>query len=72
MGFKDIFKRKKKVGSVDSYKVVNDLKLPFVQLGDNISNSDVVRICVDRIASQCAKLKGRYLKVGDDGVQTEK
>ena len=72
MGFKDIFKRKKKVGSVDSYKVVNDLKLPFVPFGDNISNSDVVRICVDRIASQCAKLKGRYLKVGDDGVQTEK
>ena len=51
MGIKDIFKRKKKVGNVDSYKVVNDLKLPFVPFGDNISNSDVVRICVDRIAS---------------------
>ena len=67
-----LFKRKKKVGNVEVYKVFNDLKLPFVPFGDNISNSDVVRICIDRIASQCAKLKGRYIKVGDDGVQTEK
>jgi len=67
-----LFKRKKKVGSVETYKVFSDLKLPFVPFGENISNSDVVRICIDRIASQCAKLKGRYIKIGDDGVQTEK
>ena len=69
MGF---FKRKKKVGDISSYKIVNDLKLPFIPFGDSIKNSDVVRICIDRIASQCGKLKARYVKVGDDGVQTEK
>ena len=68
-----LFKRKhKKVGSSELYKFMNDLKLPFVPFGDCISNSDVVRICIDRVASQCAKLKGRHIKVGSDGVQTEK
>lgn len=67
-----IFKRRKKVGNVDSYQVVSDIKLPFTPFGNSITNSDVVRICIDRVASQCAKLKGRHIKVGSDGVQTEK
>ena len=67
-----LFKRKKKVGLVDYYKVMSDLKLPFVPFGNSITNSDVVKICIDRIASQCAKLKGRYIKVDENGVQTEK
>lgn len=67
-----LFKRKKKVGLVDYYKVMSDLKLPFVPFGNAITNSDVVKICIDRIASQCAKLKGRYIKVDENGVQTEK
>jgi len=67
-----IFKRKKKVGSVDSYQVISDIKIPFIPFGNSITNSDVVRICIDRVASQCAKLKGRHIKIGDGGVQTEK
>lgn len=67
-----ILKRKKKVGSVDSFHVINDIKLPFVPFGSSITNSDVVRICIDRVASQCAKLKGRHIKIASDGVQTEK
>ena len=67
-----IFKRRKKVGSVDAFKVFNDIKYPFVPFGNSITNSDVVRICIDRVASQCAKLKGKHIVVGSDGVQTEK
>lgn len=46
--------------------------MPLIPFGDNIMKSDVVMICVDRVASQCAKLKGRYIKVDDKGIQTEK
>lgn len=67
-----IFKRKKKVGSSDSYQVIHDLKIPFIPFGNSITNSDVVKICIDKIASQCAKLKGRYIKIDENGVQTEK
>ena len=67
-----IFNRKKKVGNIDAYQVINDIKIPFIPFGNSITNSDVVRICIDRVASQCAKLKGRHIKIGDGGVQTEK
>ena len=68
-----IFKRKKKTADpVSGFKVVHDMRLPLVPFGNNIMKSDVVMICVDRIASQCAKLKGRYIKVDEKGVQTEK
>lgn len=67
-----LFKRKKKQGSIDSYHVITDLNLPLIPFGDSIENSDVVRICIDRVACQCAKLKGRYIKVDESGVQTEK
>ena len=67
-----IFKRKKKVGITTEYKMVNGIQLPLIPFGNTITNSDVVRICIDRVASQCAKLKGRHIKVGSDGVQTEK
>lgn len=68
-----LFSRKKKSQEpIAGFKVVNQIKLPLVPFGDNISGSDVVMICVDRVASQCAKLKARYIKVDDKGVQTEK
>lgn len=35
--------------------------------GDKITNSDVVLICIDRIASQCTKLKGRCIKRCEGG-----
>ena len=68
-----LFTRKKKtVEPVSGFKMVHELKLPLIPFGNNIMKSDVVMICVDRVASQCAKLKGRYIKVDENGVQTEK
>ena len=43
--------------------------MPF---GDKITNSDVVLVCIDRIASQCAKLKARCIKKDEDGIATER
>ncbi len=68
-----IFRRKKKTqDTVTGFKLVHDIELPLIPFGDNITKSDVVMICIDRVASQCAKLKGRYVKVDEKGVQTEK
>lgn len=67
-----MFKRKKKQGSVESFKLVNELNLPLTNFGTNISKSDVVKIAIDRIASQCAKLKPRYIKKANDKTVTEK
>lgn len=67
-----IFKRKKKVGSTDLFQLLKDYQIPFTPFGDNISKSDVVKIAVDRVASQCAKLKPRYIKKSNDKTVTEK
>jgi len=67
-----IFKRKKKQVSTESFKLVSDFNSPHVPFGSDISKSDVVKIAVDRIASQCAKLKPRYIKTLNDKTVTEK
>ena len=67
-----IFKRKKNQGSTESFKFVNEINLPLTSFGNNISKSDVVKIAIDRIASQCAKLKPRYIKKANDKTVTEK
>ncbi|MCB9196542.1 MAG: phage portal protein [Flavobacteriales bacterium] len=67
-----MFKRKNKQDSVESFKFVNELNLPLTSFGNNISKSDVVKIAIDRIASQCAKLKPRYIKKANDKTVTEK
>ena len=67
-----IFTRKKKQGSAESFKFVNEINLPLTSFGNNISKSDVVKIAIDRIASQCAKLKPRYIKKANDKTVTEK
>lgn len=67
-----IFKRKKRQGSAESFKFVNEINLPLTSFGNNISKSDVVKIAIDRIASQCAKLKPRYIKKANDKTVTEK
>ena len=38
------FKRKKKQGSTESFKLITDFNSPNVPLGSNISKSDVVKI----------------------------
>ncbi len=68
-----IFKRKKKV--IDNYQKVSfvDLFTPgLLPFGDKITKSDIVQISIDRIASQCGKLKIRYIKKNSDGIETEK
>lgn len=68
-----LLQRKKKTQeTVTGFKLVHDIEVPLIPFGDNITKSDVVMICIDRVASQCAKLKGRYVKVDEKGVQTEK
>ena len=58
-----IFKRKrKKLENFNALGMINDIALPLTPFGEKITNSDVVLICIDRIASQCAKLKGRCIK----------
>ena len=68
-----IFKRKKKkLENFDAIGLINDIALPLMPFGGKITNSDVVLICIDRIASQCAKLKGRCIKRSEDGIITER
>ena len=68
-----IFKRKKKkLENFNALGLINDIALPLTPFGEKITNSDVVLICIDRIASQCAKLKGRCIKRGEDGIITER
>ena len=74
MGLFDIFKRKKKVVEPISYDASlfrTTLNL-FQDFGDNINASDIVKICIDRIATHSAKLKPRYVKTEDDKTVQEK
>ena len=52
--------------------LISNMTLPLVPFGGKITSSDVVLIAIDRVASQCAKLKARYIKRTSDGVETEK
>ena len=68
-----IFKRKKrKLENFNALGLINDIALPLTPFGEKITNSDVVLICIDRIASQCAKLKGRCIKRSEDGIIRER
>ena len=67
-----VFNRKKKKGSTEAFKLVSEFNSPHLPFGNNISKSDVVKIAIDRIASQCAKLKPRYIKKENDKTVTEK
>lgn len=73
MGILDIFRRKRKTQeTVSGFRAVNGLKVPLIPFGDSITKSDTVMVCIDRVASQCAKLKARHVKVADGGIQSEK
>ena len=67
-----LFKRKNKVGSIDALQIINNNNTFYTPFGTNISKSDVVKICIDRVASQCAKLKPRYIKIENDKTVSEK
>ncbi len=74
MSLFDIFKRKKKVVAPINYDAQlfkSTLNL-FTDFGDNINASDIVKICIDRIATHTAKLKPRYVKTQDDKTVQEK
>ena len=74
MAFFDIFKRKKKVVAPVNYdaRVFKSTLDIFQDFGNNINMSDVVKICIDRIATHAAKLKPRYVKTQDDKTVLEK
>lgn len=68
-----IFKRKKKrLDNFDAIGLIKDLTVPLTPFGDRITNSDVVLVCIDRIASQCAKLKARCVRRSEDGSISER
>jgi HK97 family phage portal protein len=67
-----LFTRKKKEGSTSTFQLLGNTNTYFTPFGSNISKSDVVKICIDRVASQCAKLKPRYIKTETDKTVTEK
>ena len=67
-----IFRRKKKQGSKEPFQLISQLNIPQISFGKNISKSDVVKIAIDRIASQCAKLKPRHIKNENDKTVTDK
>lgn len=67
-----IFSRKKQNSEISAIKLINEIKVPFTPFGNSITKSDVVMICIDRIASQCAKLKGIHIVRASDGVQSSK
>jgi HK97 family phage portal protein len=67
-----LFKRKNKTGSIDALQIINNTSTFYTPFGTNISKSDVVKICIDRVASQCAKLKPRYIKIENDKTVSEK
>ena len=74
MGLFDIFKRKKKYVEPIQYdtRFFRSTLNIFQDFGDNINASDVVKICIDRIATHSAKLKPRYVKTEDDKTVQEK
>lgn len=74
MGLFDIFKRKKKLVAPVNYdaQVFKSTLDIFQDFGNNINMSDVVKICIDRIATHAAKLKPRYVKTQDDKTVQEK
>lgn len=69
-----LFRRKKKTVEPVSYdaKVYRSTLNVFTDFGNNISASDVVKICIDRIATHAAKLKPRYVKNLDNSSVVEK
>ena len=68
-----LFSRKKKTQEpVSEFRLVHSNQVPLVPFGTNISQSDVVKVCIDRIATHCSKLKMRYIKDLGNGSQTEK
>jgi len=69
-----LFTRKKKTVEPINYdtKVFQSTLNIFNDFGNNINASDVVKICIDRIASHAAKLKPRYVKSLDNSSVVEK
>ncbi len=68
-----LFTRKKKIQEpVTEFKVINGITIPLVPFGTNILKSDVVMIAIDRVATQCAKLKISYVKKTEKGDQVER
>jgi len=74
MAIFDHFKRKKKTVEPTTYdaRVFQSTLNVFSDFGNNINASDIVKICIDRIATHAAKLKPRYIKTQDDSTIVEK
>lgn len=67
-----LFQRRKQANQNQTISLFSSNNPLFNQFGENISKSDVVKICIDRIATHSAKLKPRYIKKFDDKTVTIK
>ncbi len=67
-----LFARKKKENQQQVAILPINLSEVFSDFGQNILNSDTVKICLDRIASHASKLKPRHVKEVGSAVKEEK
>ena len=67
MGLIDIFRPKT---PEKKYAALLSGQTPvFSQFGASIYASDLVQVCIDRIATECKKVKPRHIITNDDGMQ---
>lgn len=50
-------------------KLLNGIIPVFSQFGQNIYASDIVQMCIDKIASECSKLQPKHIFTGSNGIQ---
>ena len=49
------------------YKMLSGEAPVFSYFGENIYASDIVKICVDRVATHCSKLQPKHIRINDKG-----
>lgn len=60
--FQSVFGNKEPPKTVTSYKMLNDYMPTFTPFSGDMYDNDVVRTCIDAIARNGAKLKGRHIR----------
>ena len=69
--FKTIFGGRQPPPATTYYKMLNDFAPQFSPFSGDLYDSDVVRTCIDAIARNAAKLKGRHIRrVGSEIINT--
>lgn len=68
---RNIEKEKQKKMETKYYKMLNGEMPIFSSFGNNVYASDLVKICIDRVATHCSKLQPKHIRVDNEtGKQT--